>query len=93
MDKLQQITDMIKDTDFVSSIEWRLYEKPRIHVDLNWLIKQPFVRETDRQWTIHRTTGGAFVSVTTEINGCIVLSILDLNEYQEFSQLISGVAK
>ena len=91
--ELQQIIDMIKDTDFVSSIEWRLYEKARIHVDLNWLLKQPFVREVDRQWIIHRTTGGAFISVTTEINDCIVLSILDLNEYQEFSQLISGVAK
>lgn len=93
MDKLQQIIDMIKDTDFVSSIEWRLYEKPRIHVDLNWLLEQPFVREVDRQWIIHRTTSGAFISVTTEINDCIVLSILDLTEYQEFSQLISGVSK
>ena len=90
--ELQQITDMIKDTDFVDSIEWRLYEKPHIYVDLKWLIKQPFVRETDRQWTISRMSG-EFISVTTEINDCIVLSMLDLNEYQDFSQLISGVSK
>ena len=80
--ELQQLTDMIKGTDFVSSIEWRLYEKPRIHVDLNWLLEQPFVREVDRQWIMHRTAGGEFISVTTEINYFIVLTILDLNDYQ-----------
>lgn len=91
MNKLQQLTELIKSTDFVYSISFDADAKPNFHVDMKWLLGSTLLSDKEREWVICRTPSGKFMSVSTEFNGCTVQALLDSDSFVSFTKFIGGI--